>query len=158
MPDFIRLREALDSPDPTRALIAALLAYHAVRIHQLRDLRLIDFRDGRLSWAARHLLADPVRDRLGHTSASESAAWPSTVNPHLFVNVRSLFTHQARQPGLDPPSARHVLPTDPPGPDLREAGRDRRGPSSSGRPVGLSVASAARYASVTGRITPPPAV
>jgi len=32
VPDFVHLREALDSPDPARALIAALLAYHAVRV------------------------------------------------------------------------------------------------------------------------------
>ena len=48
-----------------RGLLAALLAFHAVRIHQLCALRLTDLRDGRLHVGAQViLLAGPVRQRL----------------------------------------------------------------------------------------------
>ena len=48
-----------------RALLAALLAFHAVRIHQLCALRLTDLRDRRLHVGAQViLLAGPVRQRL----------------------------------------------------------------------------------------------
>ena len=90
MPDFVHLREALDCPDPARALIAALLAYHAVRIHQRRELKLTDFRDGLLRLDGQTiLLADPVRARLRAYLDYRGATWPTTINPYLFINARS---------------------------------------------------------------------
>jgi hypothetical protein len=158
-PDFIRLREALDSPDPARALIAALLAYHAVRIQHLRELKLTDFRDGKLQLGGQDiLLADPVRDRLRAYLNCRSAAWPSTVNPHLFVNVRTWahtrpvhknwiheqFAMSGQQIRLDRIFDEAIAA----GGDLRVLAEM----------FGLSVASAAPYASVIDRVTPPPAV
>ena len=46
--DLAALRDALDSPSPARAVITALLAYHAVPMRQLAKLQLTDIRGGRL--------------------------------------------------------------------------------------------------------------
>jgi hypothetical protein len=155
VPDFVRLREALDSPDPARALIAALLAYHAVRIHQLRDLKLVDFRDGRLQLGGQTiLLADPVRDRLRAYLDHRGASWPTTINPHLFVNVRS-WAHtrpvckdwaciQLGMSGQRIRLDRIFYETVATGGDLRVLADL----------FGLSVASAARYASMLDRVAP----
>jgi hypothetical protein len=58
LPDFAALRRALDSDEPAEALLAALPAFHAVRIWQLATIRLTDIRDGRL------FLAGGARDAL----------------------------------------------------------------------------------------------
>ncbi len=42
------LGEAINSDDPARAALAALLVFHALRPRQLRSLHLTDLRDGRL--------------------------------------------------------------------------------------------------------------
>jgi hypothetical protein len=159
MPDFVGLREALDSAEPARALIAALLAYHAVRIHQLRDLKLTDFRDGRLHLDDQTiLLADPVRDRLRSYLDHRGASWPTTINPHLFVNVRSCAHTQPvnknwahDQLGMSGQQIRldrifyEAVTT---GGDLRVLADL----------FGLSIGSAARYASIVDRVEPPAAV
>jgi hypothetical protein len=156
VPDFVRLREALDSPNPARALIAALLAHHAVRIHQLRELTLTDFRDGRLHLGDQTiLLADPVRDRLRAYLDHRGASWPTTINPYLFVNVRSwAHTRQVNkswaheQLGMSGQQIRldrifyEAVTT---GGDLRVLADL----------FGLSIASAARYASIVDRAEPP---
>lgn len=46
--DLAALRGALDSPSPARAVITALLAYHAIPMRQLARLQLTDIRSGRL--------------------------------------------------------------------------------------------------------------
>jgi hypothetical protein len=46
--DLQRLRDNLTSRDPATAALAALLAFHAVRLKQLRAMLLTDVRDGRL--------------------------------------------------------------------------------------------------------------
>jgi integrase len=97
--DLGELRAALDSADPAQAVLAALLAFHAVRIYQLCALRLTDVRDGRLFICEQViLLADPVRQRLAHYLDYRNQTWPSSVNPYLFLHVRNAGT------------ARHVTP------------------------------------------------
>jgi site-specific recombinase XerC len=46
--DMATLKELLNSDDPVKAALSALLAFHAVRIRQLRQLKTTDYRDGRL--------------------------------------------------------------------------------------------------------------
>ena len=88
--DLAALRSLLDSDDPARAALAALLAFHAVRVWQLRELKLADLRDGRLHIGAQTiLLADPVRERLAAYLDYRARRWPATVNAHLFVNDQS---------------------------------------------------------------------
>jgi integrase len=162
LPDLVRLRQALDAPDPAAALIAALLAYHAVRVHQLRDLRLTDVHDGRLHINGPGptdqtiLLAGPVRARLRTYLDHRAATWPATINPYLFVNVRSAahtrpvnvgWAHtqlgmSCQQIRLD----RIFYEAVSTGGDLR-ALADM---------FGLSIASAARYASIVDKAQPAP--
>lgn len=84
------LRKGLDSPDPARALLIALAAFHGLRSGQLRSLQLTDLRDGRLHIDGRAvLLAEAVRTRLAAYLDYRSRSWPNTANPHLFLTVRS---------------------------------------------------------------------
>jgi hypothetical protein len=85
-----RIRKALASDDPTRAAIAALVAFHALSPGQLRDLQLTDIRDGRLHLDGRSIpLAAPVRERLRTYLDHRATRWPATANPHLFIHYRS---------------------------------------------------------------------
>lgn len=91
--DLHRLRQALDSDDPTRAALAALLAFHAVYVRQLRALQLTDVHDGRLFLDDRIVpLADPVRLRLSAYLDYRQQHWPNTANPHLFIHYRNANT------------------------------------------------------------------
>ncbi|MGH2736528.1 MAG: hypothetical protein ACRDKZ_13190, partial [Actinomycetota bacterium] len=88
--DVTGLREALDSDNPTRAALAALSAFHALRCGQLCDLRLTDVRSGRLHLDGRELpLAAPVRDRLAAYLDYRERRWPHTANPHVFVHYKT---------------------------------------------------------------------
>jgi site-specific recombinase XerD len=88
--DIAALRARLHSPDPACALTAALLGFHAVRVKDLRAIKLTDIHDRRLHLADRTVvLAPAVVDRLDTYLESRSATWPHTSNPHLFINVRS---------------------------------------------------------------------
>ncbi len=81
------LREALNAPDPTRAAVAALLAFHALMPSQLPTIALTDIRDGRLHLDGRVIpLADPVRQRLTTYLDYRHRRWPRTRNPYLFLN------------------------------------------------------------------------
>lgn len=85
-----RIREALASGDPTRAAIAALVAFHALSSGQLRDLQLTDVRDGRLHLGDRRIpLAPPARERLRAYLDYRAHRWPGTANAHLFIHYRS---------------------------------------------------------------------
>ncbi|WP_024875932.1 hypothetical protein [Saccharomonospora piscinae] len=91
--DLEALRDALHSDDLTRAALAALLAFHAVRLWQLRELLLTDYRDGRLLLPDREIpLAGPVRARLTAYLGYRHAQWPNTANPYLFIHYRNANT------------------------------------------------------------------
>ena len=84
------VRDAINSPDPARAALAALIAFHALRSGQLQQLLLTDIRDGRLHLAGnRIVVADPVRVRVNAWLAARADRWPHTINPHLFVTSRT---------------------------------------------------------------------
>lgn len=94
------LQAALDSPDPARAAVVALIAYHALRHHQVQQLKLTDIRDGRLHLPDRTIpLAQPVLDRVNTYVEFRNRRWPNTANPHLFLNYRNANA-------LNPPGSR----------------------------------------------------
>lgn len=96
------LRAGLDSPDPARAALVALVAFHGLRSGQLRQLKLTDLRDGRLHVEGRSiLLAAPVATRLNSYLDYRTRSWPSSANPHLFLTIRSAN-------GLNPAGARWI--------------------------------------------------
>lgn len=85
--DLAVLREGLDSQDPARAALTALLAFHGLRSGQLCQLRLGDLHDGRLRLGDRTiLLAAPARQRLAAWLDHRNRRWPNTANPHLFIH------------------------------------------------------------------------
>lgn len=87
------LRTDLNSSQPATAALAALLAFHAVRVSQLCTLRLTDIRDGRLHIGDQIIpLAPAVRTRLTTWLNYRQATWPRTANPYLFIHVRSAIT------------------------------------------------------------------
>lgn len=89
--DLDAVRAALNSPDPARAALTALVAYHRLRSHQLRNLRLTDIRDRHLHLDGRSIpLAEPVRRRLRVWLDHRGQRWPTSTNPHLFVHFRSV--------------------------------------------------------------------
>ena len=86
------LLQALTDPDPTRALIVALIAFHGLRMAAVRHLQLTDIRDRQLHQPGRTIpLAAPVITRLAAYLDDRAAAWPATLNPHLLVNSRSAW-------------------------------------------------------------------
>ncbi len=88
--DLDTVRDALDSPNPARALVAGLAAYHALRSGQLRNLKLVDLRDRHLHIDQRIVpLAEPVRVRLAAWLDYRQARWPTSTNPHLFIHFRT---------------------------------------------------------------------
>lgn len=88
--DLLAVRTALTSPDPARACVVALIAFHGLRPGHLQRLRLTDIRDGRLTVDGRVIpLADPVRERLATYLTHRNNRWPRTTNPHLFVHYRT---------------------------------------------------------------------
>jgi len=88
-----KLRDDLNSDAPATAALAGLLAFHAVRVQQLRDLLLTDVRDGRLHLDDQIIpLAPPVRRRLAEYLDYRQRTWPTAINPHLFVQARSWDT------------------------------------------------------------------
>ena len=88
--DLHALRQALDSPDPARAALTALVAFHGLRSGQVRHLQLTDIRNGRLYLDGRViLLAAPVRRRLTRYLNYRNKRWPNTANPHLFITAHT---------------------------------------------------------------------
>lgn len=92
-PDFARLRQLLHSEEPVKAALAALLAFHAVRVWQLRRLLLTDYRNGRLYLGQQVIvLAPPVRQRIDTYLQYRHSMWPTSTNPHMFIHERT-WTH-----------------------------------------------------------------
>jgi integrase len=88
--DLALVREALQSPDPARAAVVALAAFHGLRAGQVRELRLTDLHDGRLHLRDHIvLLAGPARVRLTAWLDYRARHWPGTANPHLFITRRT---------------------------------------------------------------------
>ncbi|MFI6326502.1 hypothetical protein ACIBG8_53900 [Nonomuraea sp. NPDC050556] len=154
--DLAALRAALDSTNPATALLSALLAFHAVRIHQLGKIRLTDIRDGRLHIGDQViLLADPVRQRLSRYLNFRNTTWPTTINPHLFLHVRNRgnqrpatvwwVRHQLTMPGQLIRQDRILAEATATGGDVR-ALCDL---------FGLSIAGSCRYSAALDRIDDP---
>jgi hypothetical protein len=86
--------DALDSDEPARAGIVALVAFHALRSGQVRHLHLTDLHDGRLHIDGRViLLADPVQTRLTNWLDYRQRNWPDSTNPYLFINQYTASRH-----------------------------------------------------------------
>jgi hypothetical protein len=86
--DIEVVREALHSDNPSRAALAGLLVFHALRSHQLRALQLTDVRDGRLHVDGRViLLAAQARSRLAAYLRYRAQRWPDTANPYVFIHA-----------------------------------------------------------------------
>ncbi len=84
------VRAALNSDDPAEGAIAALIAFHALRNAQVRQLLLTDLRDGHLHAGDNTIvMADPVRARVNAWLAERARRWPDTANPHLFISART---------------------------------------------------------------------
>ena len=84
------VRDGLNSDDRAEAAIAALIAFHALRNAQLRQLLLTDIGDGRVRVDANEIvLAEPVRQRINAWLAERARRWPNTANPHLFISRRT---------------------------------------------------------------------
>lgn len=131
----------------------------AQRLIASRDALVTSFQSGKLQVGGQQiLLAGPVRDRLSAYLEYRSSSWPGTANPHLFVNVRS---HSHTRPvhknwaggplGMSGQRIRLDRIFD----ESISTGGDLRVLAEM---FGLSVTSAARYASAIDRVTPPPAL
>ncbi|GIE91620.1 hypothetical protein Are01nite_81000 [Actinoplanes regularis] len=91
--DLAQVRANLIDGRPATEALTALLAFHAVRIYQLAELKLTDVQDGRLHIDDRViLLAEPARDRLNAYLEYRLKTWPTSVNPHLFIHARNWTT------------------------------------------------------------------
>lgn len=85
-----QIRQALLSPNPARAALTALATFHGLRAGELRTMHLSDLADSRLRLDQRTiLLAEPVRVRLSAWIDHRNHRWPSTANPHVFLNHRN---------------------------------------------------------------------
>lgn len=88
--DTQAIRDALDSPSPAVALAVALVAFHALTSREVRNLKLSDVVDGRLTLGDRVIpLAGPVRVRLAVWLDHRARRWPGSINPHLLLGRRS---------------------------------------------------------------------
>ncbi|MEU8717923.1 hypothetical protein [Streptomyces sp. NPDC048663] len=97
-----RIRDALTSTNIEQAVLCALVAFHALTVRQLQHLTLTDYTPShplgpRLTIGGRHVpLAAPVADRLDAYLAHRHRTWPTTANPHLFLNRATATTATAQ--------------------------------------------------------------
>lgn len=149
--DLAMLREGLLSPDPTRAALTALLAFHALRAGQIRALKLTDVHDGRPHLGDQViLLAEPARLRLNAYLDFRHQRWPGTANPHLFIHYRTALGTQpvgGRWLGLVLGTPARVIRTDRILHEVRTTGGDLRRICDL---FGLSVPAALRYTATVG--------
>jgi hypothetical protein len=147
--DLALMQEGLTSPDPTRAAMTALLAFHGLAAGQLRALHLTDIRDGRLHLHGRTvLLAEAVRVRLTAYLDYRNHRWPHTANPHLFIHYRTALGTKpvgTRWPGLVLGTAARDIRTDRILDEVRATEGDVRRICDL---FGLSVKAACRYTAV----------
>lgn len=88
------VREALNSPNPARAALTALIAFHGLRTGDLRNLELTDIRDRRLHLSDRAIPLSPiVQQRVRAWLDHRQQRWPHSTNPHLFIHFRSAARH-----------------------------------------------------------------
>jgi hypothetical protein len=91
--DVDRLREILQSDDPARAALGALIIFHGLSKSDLCALMLTDIDSSRLTIGDRTIpLAPVVCQRIAAWLGHRNARWPNTANPHLFVHFRSAIT------------------------------------------------------------------
>ncbi len=96
--DIRFVREALTSPGPARAAIVALVAFHGLRLGQIRDLQVTDARDGRLHVGGRAiLLAGPARTPPGGLAGLPGSALAAHRQP---APVPHHALRAGRPPGL----------------------------------------------------------
>ena len=74
------LRAALASHDPARAMIVALIAYHGLRMGQLRRLQLTDIQDGRLTLDGASLATSTSAPPPGPTRPTRTC-WSTAARP-----------------------------------------------------------------------------
>jgi hypothetical protein len=113
--DAATLKTLIDSDDPVRAALAALLTFHGLRSGQILRLHLTDLHDGRLRVDGRAILLAPlVQQKLAAWLDYRTQRWPITANPHLFIHYKTA-THAG--PALvDLQETRHASPGHSPGP------------------------------------------
>ncbi|MEV6653883.1 hypothetical protein [Streptomyces sp. NPDC051219] len=152
--DTAPIRQALTGPDPARAAVTALLAFHALRASEIRHLTLNDARDletDRLHLPARTItLAEPVRVRLAVYLAHRTQCWPNTTNRYFFVTSRTaLSTVPVSRPWLYRryPASSHLLRGDRIVDEVQGAGGDARMICEL---FGLSIQAATRYTAAGG--------
>ncbi|MFE5565054.1 hypothetical protein ACFQ68_08685 [Amycolatopsis japonica] len=147
--DMALMQEGLSSPDPTRAAMTALLAFHGLTSGELRALHLTDIRDGRAHLSNRSiLLAEPVRVRLAAYLHYRNQRWPLTGNPHLFIHRRTALGTQPvgpRWPALVLRTAARDIRTDRILDEVRATNGDLHRICAL---FGMSVAGAARYTAI----------
>jgi hypothetical protein len=143
------IQQGLTSPDPTRAAMTALLAFHGLAPGELRTLLQTDIRDGRVHLNGRTiLLAEPVRVRLAAYLNYRNQRWPHTANQHLFIHHRTALGTKAvgtRWPGLVLGTAARDIRTDRILDEVRATGGDLRRICAL---FGMSVAGATRYTAI----------
>jgi integrase len=84
------IKAGIDSDDPARAALTALLAFHALRPSELRNLKLMDICDGVADLAGRGVpLAPLVQKRVRAYIDYRNRRWPKSANPHVFLNHRT---------------------------------------------------------------------
>ncbi|MGW7260621.1 hypothetical protein [Streptomyces sp. NPDC054834] len=147
--DTAPIRQALTDPDPARAAVTALLAFHALRATEIRHLTLNDARgleSGRLYVFGRTIrLGAPVGVRLAAYLAHRTRRWPHTANQYFFVTSRTaLSTVPVSRPWLyrHYPASSHLLRGDRIVDEVQAAGGDARMICEL---FGLSIQAATRY-------------